>query len=138
MYSSKVQFVFFWDNFYKRINDILRKSKSIVGKIDITYSGIVDNKILDTLGKIKATTFQVLIAYGILFTLETLAKLAGFNLSGHLWSENRLTLATIFTSKLSPILKVADKYTKNEIHATRDRIEGKAEKKLFQVNWKRK
>jgi hypothetical protein len=115
----------FWIGFSKKINDIIKKNNSVVGKIEIAYSGFVNNKIIDALKNIKATSIQVLSAYGILFAFEELAKIAGFDLDAELWSINRLTIASILTSKLSPVSHILEKASDEDRHKIRNKIEGR-------------
>jgi len=106
----------FWSGFSDKINEIIKKSNTIVGKIELTYSGFAEQKILDTLKNIKATSMQVLIVYSILIPLEILAKdVAGFDIDTDLWSMNRLTIASILTAKLSPLSSFFEE-NKRDIH----------------------
>jgi len=119
----------FYQKFSSKIIDIIKKSKTIIGKIDITYSDFVNNKVLEVFKNVKATSLQVLLAYGFLYVFEELAIIAGFDvLSGKLWSLNRLTIAGILTKNLQPFEKTVEKHLNKENHEIRNRIKRKIEK----------
>ena len=122
---SKSLLLDFWIDFSDRINELIIKSNTIIGKIELTYSSFTEYKILDSLKNIKATSVQVLIAYSFLTVIETLAKLAGFDTDADLWSLNRLSIAAILTAKLSPISNFFDNAIDDDKHRIRNRIEGK-------------
>ena len=115
----------FWIDFSDRINNIIKKSNTVTGRIELTYSSFTDNNIINALKNIQANSMQVLFAYSFLTVFETLAKVAGFDINADLWSMNRLNIAAILTSKLSPLSQIINNNTEDK-HEIRNRIEGKS------------
>ena len=115
----------FWLNFSEKINTLINKSKTKIGRVELAFHGFADNKVINALKKIKADTIELIIVYNALSLFEELAKIAGFDVNADLWSMNRLAIAELLIRILLPITKISKEEKNEDIHKIRHKIEGK-------------
>lgn len=111
---------------YRRmiIDRYLSSEETIIAHLEAAYNKTIASPILDLVKKGSKTSFESLIAYGLLISFENIAQASGIKIDSETWMQIRTIVSSILVSRLAIVFENQTKKEKQQ------KIKAKSDAKL--------